>query len=844
MAVVPALSAASRVLLAVVVIGSVLAVGTVHVPVLMVVSGVATAAVICAALSGTLPRKLPGPAWLILALTAFTLAQTAPLPLAALQRLAPENATIWTQALAPFGEVAPAHACLSLDPGASLVEVLKGWTYFCVFLVATAAGSRRGGLWGALLLGSSALVLALSSIAHAALDATRVFGIYEPQMGGQGLRVAPLIDPNNLAGYLNLGTMCLLSLVAMARPPLSRWLLALGIAATVGMSLLTGSRGGLLCLVGGVALLVLLMQRASKNSLAIPIQWKSLITAGGLSAALALLFAVVATGARLRHLLFDDNLSKLGVAAASLPMVKEHAWLGIGRGAFESVFPAYHANIDNGIYAHPENFVVQWLAEWGVPATVLLCLALGWLLRPARWGISASLPACGLFCGAVVLVVQNLVDLSLEIPGVAIAVWAAAGLAWGYNATGAQRLSTRPRRYVTTAALFVGGVASVIAASGAGLETLARDRELALQQMPTQKRAPTEWKSYRALLRAIVARHPAEPYFYRLAALAAWRVGGESPMPWLQRALDRGVSAGRTHYLLGQYLASRQKNNQALFELGLAIKLDPQLTTRASKLAVRLSRDPQRLERLAKQDASGAPVLVALARELRDVSCADSLYLVRESVHRAPGLATSHLTLARWLLQAARRDGICPPHTRAELLSAADQELARAAELDPAASPIPILRAKALVQAGRAPEAMQLLRAKCPSSDHRSDCIAAWIEAATQARDGSALAEVGRLATADGCDAPHCAKMHMSLGEAAEAIGDLHSAATYFERAAIDDNSARRWRAAGRVAMKLGESARALRAFENALALAPGDAGIRTELEKARHQAILSIPPP
>jgi tetratricopeptide (TPR) repeat protein len=831
------LSATSRVLLGVVVVGSVLAVGSMHVPVLMVVAGLAAIGSACAAISGTLPRNVPGPAWLLLGLALFTLLQAVPLPMSLLQRLAPSNAEVWSRALLPLGEGPPAFASLSLDPGASLVEMLKLSTYLAVFLSATAAGAGRGASWGGLLIGASAFILALASMGHAVLDASRVFGIYEPRLGGQGLRVAPLIDVNNLAGYLNFGGLCLFSLAAMARPPIPRWLLVLGIAPIASMSLLTGSRGGLLSLLAGIVLLLGLMYRTSQRGLAIPVSWKALASAGAVSLALAVGFALIASGARIRHLLLDDNLSKLTVAAQSVPMMRDHLWWGIGRGAFESVFPAYHAGADNAIYSHPENFAVQWLTEWGLPCTLLLVGTGSWLLRPSAWGIRSSLPACGLFCGAAAVLIQNLVDLSFEVPGVAIALWAAAGLAWGHNSADTPRLGSK--RALVAVSLLLGLAAVLVAVGAKGLNTLTTDRDLALTSMPARARDESEWRRFRPLIREIVGRHPAEPYFYRLGAIAAWRVGSKDPMPWLQRALERGLNAGRTHYLLGSYLAALGRRSQALLELRWAVTLDPQLSTRAAKVAVHLTHDREQLLRAVPDEGEAVTMLNALARELRDINCPDALELVREGVRRSPRSAVARLSLVRSLLAAAKSKEACEPLTRAALISEAEGELASAARLDATAADLPLLRSKVLLASSRPAEAVALLRKGCPGSERRSECLSLWIDAAVQARDSAALDEVGRLASAEACEAAGCAKIQWTLGEAARAIGNSHAALGYFERSAAAEQSARRWRQLGRAAVELGEHARGLRAFENAMALAPGDVSIRTEAEKARRQALL-----
>jgi hypothetical protein len=103
----------------------------------------------------------------------------------------------------------------------------------------------------------------------------------------------------------------------------------------------------------------------------------------------AILAAISARRNTLR-LLLDDNLEKLKVAEWAPPMIRDYLWFGVGRGAFESVFPAYKTADSNTIYSHPENFLVQWATEWGVPVTLLLVVVLMWLLRPNAWGAGGA----------------------------------------------------------------------------------------------------------------------------------------------------------------------------------------------------------------------------------------------------------------------------------------------------------------------------------------------------------------------------------------------------------------------------------------------------------------------
>lgn len=48
----------------------------------------------------------------------------------------------------------------------------------------------------------------------------------------------------------------------------------------------------------------------------------------------------------------------------------QHPWLGIG--------PMHFSFFANDVAAHPHNALLQWMAEWGMPATVLFCIVWAW----------------------------------------------------------------------------------------------------------------------------------------------------------------------------------------------------------------------------------------------------------------------------------------------------------------------------------------------------------------------------------------------------------------------------------------------------------------------------------
>ena len=97
-------------LIALIVLASMLAIGTVHVLMLVVIAPaafIAAALVFRQELSRRSAISIPPPAAVAAALAGYTIITALPLPLAWLSRLAPQTADIWARALLPFGEAAP-----------------------------------------------------------------------------------------------------------------------------------------------------------------------------------------------------------------------------------------------------------------------------------------------------------------------------------------------------------------------------------------------------------------------------------------------------------------------------------------------------------------------------------------------------------------------------------------------------------------------------------------------------------------------------------------------------------------------------------------------------------------
>jgi O-antigen ligase len=119
--------------------------------------------------------------------------------------------------------------------------------------------------------------------------------------------------------------------------------------------------------------------------------------------------------------------------AATLKMIGDHPWLGVGLGNFGWSYPAYRGDDISiwGVWDRAHSTPLELAAELGLPLAIIIYV--GWLIAFAvlARGIwkrqhipSATLAA---FCVAMIAVLHSAIDFSLQDPGFSIPVFALLG---------------------------------------------------------------------------------------------------------------------------------------------------------------------------------------------------------------------------------------------------------------------------------------------------------------------------------------------------------------------------------------------------------------------------------
>jgi hypothetical protein len=867
-------STIASVALTTLVVGSALAVGTVHTDVLLIVSAVAILSTTTVLFLGrSRVRRLPAPALVLVGLSLWSAVQAIPLPIGFLTKLTPYGADVWLRSLHPFDESPLLSASISLDPGASLVEALKWFTYATVFILAHFAGSWSSRPIGPIVAFGSAACVSLVALGHGLVGATSLFGLYTPELAIPRWGVPPILNPNNLSGYLNLGAFCGLGLLLSqrsrdeSRSPARLGLICAGLAVVVAVSVLAASRAGVLGLGLGVMLFAALVWVAGSdrreraklrgdgtrlfNTLG-----PAIVALGG-----GLLLAVTGASEATWTELWDSNVEKLRVAAWSAPLIRHFPLFGVGRGAFESAFPAYRPASGNVVYAYPENFVVQWIAEWGIPVALLAVVAIIALYRSRPPSDMPDKVRIGAWVGMGVLLLQNLVDLALEVPAIVILACAVLGSLY---ATGSIPPGSRPsdprssgtsgtvrrvrrwllgrgRRRLPAFAFFgLGSVAFVLAMPSRGRSVSDERSELHAVYERTSSWDQGAFEGFKQKLRAAMVRHPAEPYFPLIGAIAAYRTKGINPMPWIAAALERDPSSGRAHLVLADILGSKRAVSQALMELRLAVEGEPNLNWAAGQSAVHLTHDVELLERAAPDGAGGAPVLLGIASAAggNDNHCL-RMTLLNHAIARDETSLGARVARATEMVSAITSHfAPCGP-TDPDPVAAVRDDIEAMSRLAPMSCHPVILEAKMLELQEKVEEGEILLASRCSGCVESEACSAERVRLAAKRKPGESIVPAVRAYLSIACSHQSpCVAPHVYVGDLFAARGDWNGASDQYRQAALASDDVETWLKASNASARAGDPLRASQALSKAQQRGRGDPALEQRIQQQRRDMV------
>jgi tetratricopeptide (TPR) repeat protein len=730
---------------------------------------------------------------------------------------------------------------LSLDPGATRIQLLRGVAYLLAFLAALRVVARvESAFVLEMALAASGLIAAVAALLHPALGVEKVFGLYKPASFGFGSRVGPLLNTNHLAAYVNIAVCTSLAMGLSRAPRIPRSIPLAVFFMLAAIQVWIASRGGMVAMVFGIGLVVWMWRVAAHTRRTGPIGWAFL--AGGV-ALVGVLLAVVASSDTSRADLASTDTTKIALIKRSLHVAKDFLWTGAGRGAFESVFPAYRNDHEGHVvFTHPENLIAQWVSEWGLPVAIIAFAGIAYALRP-RSALTRSLVPIGPWAAIVTTGVHNLVDFNLEVPaiGIALAVSAACVVSGSAVKTPRGALFAWGKR-----PLVVTGVSATLAVAASilvfpGLSRELKDDQAHLRKLTTD--APRDRERFVTEARAAMLRHPAEPYLPFMGAVRAYQARDESILPWIGRTLERATVYGRAHLLLARALSQRNPG-QARLEYRLAMEQDGQVFDTALNEGTLLVTDAtSALELVPSTDTR--LVLERLAERIRPRLPASAAVLDAELVKRFPD-ATGPVKADVMATLADLRAGEAAPWCaldRPACLRTARAQSAALLKAAPDACESHRIAAEIGILAGETDKALDELAGSVDHVTDRSACLRALVELAMQAESASRLATALDLLGRAGCGTEaQCVDDYLYIAGIHEARGNRRVAFAYVKKA-YDRSPSRTdlLPRIGELATSLGLHGEAIAAYEKLSLVEPNDQRWPAALARSR-SAMSSVP--
>ena len=533
-----------------------------------VLAGLAAATLIVCGLSTTAGSGERAPALFAVALglVVWTAVQAAPLPIGLVRLLSPGSVEDAEVSATLLGHAAPSYVALSRAPGGTWLEVVKGIAALAALFAGYVLARRGHRVWVLSACGASGALLAVVALAHVLTSAHQVFGFYAPVYASADV-LGPLLNPNHLGGVMAFTVPLAIGLAMTTGDRRARiaWILcALTCAGVCALARSRGAFGGLV--LGALSFLGWALTRSIRSGQNVTRQWAALAATGLVAVSLA---GAVYLGweALLPKFMAPNAASKLGTAMRGLRLVADAPWIGVGRGAFGEVFVRVFG--DTSRVTHPENLVVQWLSEWGLPVGLAALVAFAGALVGTVPKLRSPARAGALF-GILGIAAQNLVDFSLEMSGVVVLVAVALGAV----------LARRTEESGPARGLPLRGL--VLATSTAGLVCVAAlapflDRwsvpslETHLREVSQQ----ADRTEFRATLALALRLHPSEPTFPLLAAAGAIAHRSSEAPAWLNRVMTLAPRWAASHLLAAAWLQLRGRRGQAWLELREAARLAP-----------------------------------------------------------------------------------------------------------------------------------------------------------------------------------------------------------------------------------------------------------------------------
>lgn len=654
-----------------------------------------------------------------LLLSVVALTTLIPVPPGLLAVLSPSGAELREFALVPLG--LDGARALSLDPPSTwraLVRTLGLGSLLFTSLQLGRLDRPRRRLLG--VVGLSGALVSVVGLGHLLAGAEALFGVW------RFFATVPLLsffgNTNHLAGFLAFSATVALALAldARSREQSLAWsAAALGSGLGVFLSL---SRGGVASFLLSWGVLGALALARRQGGVRAVLPWVAI-------GATTLFALALASEQLVERLLSVSTLERLQKTKLDLwPMfwrgALEHGRVGMGLGAFELGFGRWQTEQADVTFTHPENLVLQWLSEVGVPLTIVLTVGVAVVTRRLIAGAREGTLELVLLVALGGALVHDLFDFALELNALATAFVVVLGLtARAPSSDAASRWSVRRGWFLAPATVTVLGLVGV--ARGAPPHTVVEARV-------AQSSRDDDPATFRRELVSAIDRHPASwPLYAHAAARASTDGSARESLAWVNRVLFLRPGDARAHTSAGRALLRLGQDTQALLEFKLAWRLgDSSSFDEGLLVAARL----QAFDRLLEPERG--PLSRAWNRYLALGRAADAEALLRTVLELPPSEAVETEARELEVWQAAGR-GEAKQALR--LLRALPDEARSGAE-------VVALEARLLAQTGSVEEGIARLDSVARKRPGELSVALALVELlAAERRGGEARAVLERL---------------------------------------------------------------------------------------------------
>lgn len=514
-------------------------------------------------------ERVPPLLVLLLGASGWTALQLVPLSGGIVESLSPTMAGLRADGALAAGVTV--RTCLSMDPPATLRALTFLLTLSGIAIVALRLSVSERGRYAlaasvAVVLGAAAVVTGI----HEILGATSLYGLYTPQHL-QPLIMGPLLNTNHLGCLMAVGVVTNVGLLVYPKQTsLRRTLWASCGLVCAGVTVATLSRGAVLGLGIGlvVALFGFVVQRLQASRKSRRRRERLLINTIpiGIVIACGLVVAVYIGAGSVMHQLENTSFtevhaptSKFAAWKSSFTLIDEAPWVGVGRGAFESVFTRVHPASAFTTFSNPENEGLQALVEWGIPATILLGLVALWMMLLAlrRWNDGPL--AAGALGAIVVVLFQSNFDFGMELLGLAVPVIVL------LSTLTYVPLVEMPKEALPRARVVRGLHIAIILGGGILLLTPST-------RLVDEVHGALRGERDAAVVRDEIAQHPLDYFGYAALAEIELRQSGPASVSILNHALRLHPTHPGLHRIAARLLVRAKRPEQAEVEYSLALR--------------------------------------------------------------------------------------------------------------------------------------------------------------------------------------------------------------------------------------------------------------------------------